>query len=715
MPSATIHLRNPSTGTIPQRRLSRGSDYLPKYLTPSSSEKRHRRHESSSWLVPYPIHIPGSRRRLPLWFPNTRALHQFSLSKFGRKRGSVLVFLAYAAVIFTVFAFAHRFGSRRKSWPGSTTSTLVFKPDDLQRIWSWEVASGHHPSIREIPSQLDFQILPKNPALPSTTPNGIGPQRTYRIHESQPPNVAYPPRPEPGSIADLDKIMAHCDFGADKYVRDCLEVLRIGAGLDNGKRVRRTIPRDWKYIYVENPHTNNTTHSTPSRPQFKTNRIIKSEHNGDTIGSFTKNPTAAWEPSPIDLPSVRYTPPHAGTCNPDEPRIFHMFWTGDFTDKPYIALLSFLYSQNLSLDKDQPAPSSCTPKLWLWINPGFVVTQHHPQVSRMMFEDIKASPWATPFLHPRFKDIIEFKLWNTTEQLDATPEVSAGWRDLNTIFNSGGHMIPMPTLPKTWPSHIPTPIGQKDASEYEGERETDKISVVLSDMARFLLCHRFGGVYLDADTLFLRDWEELWNWQGAFAYRWSWHPAYNTAVLRMHKNSALGKFLLRTSLKNKFDFHPMTITTYLEEAKMEELLFRLPDALFDSAWLNMEGYQRDRPAQPPYSRFAEFFDTPAVDSATPAVVGFDGFFKGAFSYHFHNSWAMLADPGRNYPDLGSRFDLPGNSKNGTKNDSKSNLNSNLEDKRDLSWSTVLKRTFEAYLRGEAPNLYDSDGEWEWVW
>ena len=31
-----------------------------------------------------------------------------------------------------------------------------------------------------------------------------------------------------------------------------------------------------------------------------------------------------------------------------------------------------------------------------------------------------------------------------------------------------------------------------------------------------------------------------------------------------------------------------------------------------------------------------------------------------------------------------------------------------QDKRDLDWATVLKRTFEAYIRGERPNLY---GEW----
>ena len=30
------------------------------------------------------------------------------------------------------------------------------------------------------------------------------------------------------------------------------------------------------------------------------------------------------------------------------------------------------------------------------------------------------------------------------------------------------------------------------------------------------------------------------------------------------------------------------------------------------------------------------------------------------------------------------------------------------DQRDLDWSAVMKRTFEAYVRGERPNMY---GEW----
>lgn len=35
----------------------------------------------------------------------------------------------------------------------------------------------------------------------------------------------------------------------------------------------------------------------------------------------------------------------------------------------------------------------------------------------------------------------------------------------------------------------------------------------------------------------------------------------------------------------------------------------------------------------------------------------------------------------------------------------------MDDELDLSWSTVLKRSFEGFLRGERPNAY---GEWlEW--
>lgn len=82
-----------------------------------------------------------------------------------------------------------------------------------------------------VPEQVGLSIPPPNPALsprrsvslPSrfrgpvaTDTIGLGPKRVYLDLHSQPPNVAYPPRPVPGSVADMDVIMDNCDFSTNK-------------------------------------------------------------------------------------------------------------------------------------------------------------------------------------------------------------------------------------------------------------------------------------------------------------------------------------------------------------------------------------------------------------------------------------------------------------------------------------------------------------------
>ena len=392
-----------------------------------------------------------------------------------------------------------------------------------------------------------------------------------------------------------------------------MEVLRIGGGLDNGARLRRGDVDDWRYIYLEDGEVNKAIEVPTSPAAF--DPIIRPSASVDPNAGLLKKPRTEWE-LPLRLPPpLEHHPYHTlpSTCDPENPRLFHMFWTGPFTDKPYLALLSYLFTQNhrLHLHEDDPDAIACRPQFWLWINPGPAATIPNPNALHDMFEQLKSNPWASPFLHPRFKDVIKFKMWNTTEQLDGVPEIKDEWRVLkDTLFNSGGHIIsvhhdddtssssatvsasPGGATAKSNEDEMINRLGSKSADSY------DRLSVILSDMARFVLCHRFGGVYLDADTIFLRDWEELWGWKGAFAYRWSRLEKYNTAVLRMNKGSALGSFLFRTALKNGLDFHPMTVSKYTKDAYLEGLLLRLPDALFDSAWLNTEYYQRDRPPHP---------------------------------------------------------------------------------------------------------------------
>ncbi|KDR74917.1 hypothetical protein GALMADRAFT_70282 [Galerina marginata CBS 339.88] len=727
-------------------------------------DRQHRSHASlTAWTRPLSLPIPGVRtRRLRILVPNAGPFNHLRVARMRRKRGPLLVGLACLAVFFTVVLVTKSFGRSDwgDQWSSSSTTeppTLVFKRRDLQRIWKWEVASGHYPSTQSIPMQIGLTEPIYNPATPQhplqntkkpsryvvpgfdivTEGRGVGPKRVYLDIQSQPPDVAYPPRPIPGSVADLDHVMKHCDFGQGKYVRDCLEMLRLGGGLDNGDRIRRG-DSDWRYIYVEHPE-NTTAPVIEDAPQREQAPLYRKPGLGrkvepDPNEGLVKKKNAVWEPT-VNLPEpLKHRPAQTlpSPCDPENPRVFHMFWTGPFTDKPYLALMSFLYTQNTGIHlKEWPADAKvCRPQFWLWINPGPAAAVPNPTAVHDMFEQLKLSPWASPFLHPRFKNVIHFKLWNTTEQLDGVAEIKDEWRELQgSLFNSGGHIISVkqqasanatsssktPSSSSAEEDDVLNRTGSKSSASY------DRLSVILSDMARFVLCHRFGGIYLDADTIFLRDWEELWGWTGAFAYRWSRLPNYNTAVLRMNKGSALGTFLFRTALKNGLDFHPMTVSRYTADAYLEGLLLRLPDALFDAAWLNTENFQRDRPPQPYFTEFGDFFDTPAQNSAAPHSLGIRGFFRGSYSYHFHNYWWKPFDPSRNFPDLGPRFkageDLARAALKREKllalaAKTRGTTATDLDlDKRDLDWSTVIKRTFEAYVRGERPNMY---GEWiEW--
>ncbi|KAG6851205.1 hypothetical protein H0H93_015215 [Arthromyces matolae] len=684
---------------------------LPNYFPSVVEEKYGRRRHSNPWYSHLNLPIPGvNTRRLRIFYPNLRRLHISTVNRFGRRLGSTILFFGLLVLAIVIFAFTKRFGSRAKKWPSpfmGDPSTLIFEREDLQRIWHWEISSGHYPSHRPIPEAIGFRTVPRNPAIPSkrtvsrgplgfaNATRGVGPNRTYSEMKRVLSDATYPPRPVPGSVADLDLVMDNCDFSENKYVRDCLELLRIGGGLESGSILRRGPLDDWKYIYMEDPVVGQSLPTyEASNPKVE----------GDTFEASLS--TNKMQRPPISLPPPLQHKPYAtlpGPCDPDNPRLFHMFWTGPFTDKPYTALLSFLYTQNTGLHSKFPDNHVCHPQFWMWINPGPAASIPNPSALRDMYNGLKRNPWSSPFLHPRFNGVIVFKLWNTTEQLDGVPELKDEWRK-RELFNSGGNVIVVSQQEKLGESttedsdDLLNRAGSKSSSTY------DRMSVILSDMARFVLCHRFGGTYLDADTIFLRDWEELWGWKGAFAYRWSRLPRYNTAVLHMNKNSALGTFLFQTALKNDLDFHPMTISRYTQDAHLEELLLRLPDALFDSAWLNTENYQRDRPPQPYFTDFAHFFETPKANSAAPQAMGINGFFRGAYSYHFHNFWWKPFDSSRNWPDLGERF-IAGELQ--ARNISKEPP-TDLPDRGDLDWATVLKRTFEAYIRGERPNMY---GEW----
>lgn len=147
MASPSIFSRARNGHELPRSRLSISSS-LPSFSSSAVQEKYLRHPHLISWWIPLALPIPGIRsRRLRIYIPNVRQMHYSSMARFGRKRGSAFFCFLLCFLCFVVFAFAKRFGSHTKQWPTfKDPPTLIFKREDLQRIWKWEVNSGHYPS-----------------------------------------------------------------------------------------------------------------------------------------------------------------------------------------------------------------------------------------------------------------------------------------------------------------------------------------------------------------------------------------------------------------------------------------------------------------------------------------------------------------------------------------------------------------------------------------
>jgi DDB1- and CUL4-associated factor 13 len=126
------------------RRLSNG---LPQYSF-AVQEKRRRQQPIVSWFIPVTITLPRSGpqpRTIKCW-----CINPYSLSRYGRKKGCLLMTCFLLFAFYSTFALTRRFGTKEKRWPRPPFTghppTLVFQTEDLQRIWLWEIASGHYPS-----------------------------------------------------------------------------------------------------------------------------------------------------------------------------------------------------------------------------------------------------------------------------------------------------------------------------------------------------------------------------------------------------------------------------------------------------------------------------------------------------------------------------------------------------------------------------------------
>lgn len=453
------------------------------------------------------------------------------------------------------------------------------------RIYAYEIAAGRYPSSRLPPQSIQEQLNHlslTNPSLPSTDPTlsstipNSGSSRSYLPAFRPPRYDGTAPRPPQNGIIDLAQILELCAFENHRYVSDCLTVLSSSAGIRVNDTItpHSTLPSIPSSINLQHLYT--LANPAQQKPRYDSQKTGLIDVLDRVLSADAASSSVLATPLAFTMPQAyRSILPTSSACDHDQnPRIFHVFWTGPFTDKPYAQALSFLYTQNLGLNYPASATDFpfCRPQLWFWLVPGTAASsvRPHPRAKERMMRDLRNNVWAAPLLHPRFNDLIKFHMWNTTEQLEAIPELRGQWQKL-PLFKSGAYVLADvqygDVVEDTAEIGVDQDVDEEEKEEIEADpilgrvassssNTYDKLAVVLSDMARFVLGHRFGGIYLDADTLLLRDFEELWNYPGAFAYRWSRMQQFNTAISKLNRGSALGSFIIKTALLNHLDFHP---------------------------------------------------------------------------------------------------------------------------------------------------------------
>lgn len=404
------------------------------------------------WLTS--LYVPIGSRLIPLpvlsfLLPSNSTLAQHKRRDSHGRRPTPFSFGVIAYVAVTVVLVVAPFVAVAILWTvfKARRSTLVVTRTELQRIWRYEIASGHYPSTRRPDLSISSTQAELNPGIESGIHAagsifGIGQKRTYRtlpLNKLSSTDLrTMPPRPARGSALDLDVVLNHCDFSTGKYVRDCLEFLRINGGLQ-GSQVRRGKLHAWRATYFTDgasssqsqPHGHDAAHSIFGSSSEHVDAHIL-ERRQRTLSSRASQSLAPITPHPSN-------PTADPICDPDYPRIFHIWWSGPFTDKPYAAALSFLYTQNVRLDRpiDSPPPAdTCRPQLWIWINPGPASSLPVEGAGEALRRELAQNMWSAPLLHSRFEDVLKFQLWNTSEQLDGVEEMH-GWRS-RPLFQSHG-------------------------------------------------------------------------------------------------------------------------------------------------------------------------------------------------------------------------------------------------------------------------------------
>jgi hypothetical protein len=173
---------------------------------------------------------------------------------------------------------------------------------------------------------------------------------------------------------------------------------------------------------------------------------------------------------------------------------------------------------------------------------------------------------------------------------------------------------------------------------------SDRNHYMKSGILRFLVTHKYGGIWADMDMVFLRDLKPILDQE--WAYMWGSETDFKgfgpcAAMMNIHKDSHHSRICMEEILNT----HVVPDSTVLDHMLLARVYSRRPFDVFPSTFFNTEWLISK--VDEPLSRETEenwFYNRTNIAK--------DNLFLNAFSWHWHNSSK------KDYPiQIGSKFSL----------------------------------------------------------
>jgi hypothetical protein len=212
-----------------------------------------------------------------------------------------------------------------------------------------------------------------------------------------------------------------------------------------------------------------------------------------------------------------------------------------------------------------------------------------------------------------------------------------------------------PLLPRIAVHKYDPPIAAAGTpAEGRDDLQRPPLAVRRSNCFRFVTLYHHGGVYIDMDTMLVRDFGPLVAaFDDDFCYRWSAHMNYgNSAVLRLRKHSPVAwRILEHCAVQGSC--RPRHVLNFAEQGDVDLLV--LPCAAFDPLWPHVDS--KDTSRSTPFDEFVQFFQPrSALPRKTASVHCLADFFPGSFAYHWHNCWKEPEHEGSYFGLFNREFD-----------------------------------------------------------